>query len=267
MMRHGLAIRTSKRFLHSPSQKKICCHQHSNLLGASNSSSHAPTTCSVPSRRIYIQPHPMTAVAYDYDDYDCDFRDDDDDDILGGDSCDAPTSHHDMMFATSAFGGRNGSNSGVGPIAIGDNTATTPRFVGSGGGGGVGGGGHRCPKCGANVTFQEGNSSATTNNSGGIQSNCFYCAVCSGWFLIQPTNLVDDDVSSSASAAHSKYLLSKLGGGADGEGKNKILPTSHSNRNKITHPQFVMQHVSSFSRSLFYWLLVCTTNVQYIHIV
>ena len=190
----------------------------------------------------------MTAVAYDYDDHDCDFRDDDDDDILGGDSCDAPT-HHDMMFATASAsgGGRSGSNSGVGPIAIGDNTTTTtPRFVGSGGGGG-----HRCPKCGANVTFQEGNSSATNNS--GIQSNCFYCAVCSGWFLIQPANLVDDDVSSSASAAHSKYLLNKLGGGADGEGKNKILPTSHSNRNKITHPQFVMQHVS-FSRSLFYWL-------------
>ena len=195
----------------------------------------------------------MTAVAYDYcDDYD--LRDDDDNNDNIGNSCDAP-SHDNMMFTTSASGGRStGSNSGVGPIAIGDNTTTTngstPRFVGSGGGGG--GGGHRCPKCGANVTFQEGNSSATTNSGsggGGIQSNCFYCAACSGWFLIQPTNLVDDDdvSSSSASAAHSKYLLSKLGG-VDGEGKNKILPTSHSNRNKITHPQFVMQHVSFFKK-------------------
>ena len=138
----------------------------------------------------------------------------------------------------------------------------TTRFVGSGGGGnGTGGGGggpHRCPKCGANVTFQEPNANASFSTNGGIQNNCFYCAACSGWFLIQPNTGYDE-----AASAQTKYLLSKLASDAAvGEGGSKTnnggLPTRPSNR-KISQPQFVMQHVSQM-------ILLCLLILFALHI-
>ena len=123
------------------------------------------------------------------------------------------------------------------------NDGNTPRFLGnnyriSGGGpsGPTGGGErppHRCPKCGASVTFQE--SSTGTGASGNRIQNCFYCAACSGWFLVQPESFVSGE-------EHSKYLLSKLSSaeGGAGEKKEMGIPTNR----KISEPQFVMQDVS-----------------------
>lgn len=134
-----------------------------------------------------------------------------------------------------------GGNSGRGPTMMGGNTHTdntTSRFVGgppSGGGGGGGGHSHhRCPKCGASVTFQD-----SSKNNKGMQNNCFYCAACSGWFLVKPTN------SSSIEMDESKFLLSKMAAASEGNNGEKVAngaPTA-ANR-KISQPQFVMQHVS-----------------------
>ena len=44
--------------------------------------------------------------------------------------------------------------------------------------GGSGGGRHRCPKCGTFVVFRHGD----------FSENTFYCAACSGWFVLSPTD-------------------------------------------------------------------------------
>jgi len=52
------------------------------------------------------------------------------------------------------------------------------RRVSGSGGGGPGGGGrgrYKCPKCGSSVTFKHGD----------FEANTFYCATCSGWFMVQ----------------------------------------------------------------------------------
>ena len=63
------------------------------------------------------------------------------------------------------------------------------------------------------MTFQESSTSA-----GRVQSNCFYCAGCSGWFLIQPD--AEATAAGGGKQAH---------GGGGGE---------------VAGPGFVMQHVS-----------------------
>ena len=68
------------------------------------------------------------------------------------------------------------------------------------------------------VTFQESSTSA-----GRVQSNCFYCAGCSGWFLIQP----DLEAETTASSAGGKHAHQRQEGGGAG-----------------ASPGFVMQHVS-----------------------
>merc|ERR1719253_1574488 len=79
-----------------------------------------------------------------------------------------------------------------------------------------------------------------SHGGGRIQNNCFYCAACSGWFLIQ---------HNSRPSAHSKYLLSKMGSvGEDRDRKEAGLPTTPSNL-KFSQPQFVMQHIPDKSNS------------------
>ena len=239
MMRHGLALRSSKRIFHNVTRRK------NHVLGAPCCSMSHTTTPSFDfqSRRIHIQPLPMPAVAYS-DEYD--FDDDIGDYDYNVDMAVHQASHVDVL--ASAAGGSVGGSGGSMSGGVGGGSS---RFVGSGGGGnngvGSGGGGggagpYRCPKCGANVTFQD--TTAVNDTTGkGLQSNCFYCAACSGWFLLQPNSAED------ANSAHSKYLLNKMASAGEGVGdggdkKHAGLPTSPSNRN-ISQPQFVMQHVSS----------------------
>ncbi|KAL7551479.1 hypothetical protein ACHAWF_014666 [Thalassiosira exigua] len=71
---------------------------------------------------------------------------------------------------------------------------------------------------------------------GGIQRNCFYCAACSGWFLIRPADGEGGD------DARSEFLLGKLST-SDGGGGGGGLPTTPSRRKADPNrPQFVMQH-------------------------
>jgi hypothetical protein len=53
---------------------------------------------------------------------------------------------------------------------------------GGGGGGGTGGGSGRalCPKCGTRVTFQHPE----------FEENSFYCASCSGWFMLNANTAI-----------------------------------------------------------------------------
>ena len=113
-------------------------------------------------------------------------------------------------------------------------------------------------------------SSSNSSNKNALQSNCFYCASCSGWFLIQP-NLVDGTYRNESSSAHSKYLLSKLGkdglrknvsGGSIGDDNDGILPTTPSKRKIGQKNQFVMRHVSLFVCLFVCGFVLCTVHMM-----
>ena len=270
MMRHGLALRSSKYMLHNATRKNSfsssssCHHQ----LGASHHHQAARPSSSIlatafHSRKIHIQPLPVPAVAvYDFDA--CDFHDEiGSHDYSDGSCVDGESQQHDqMILASAASGGGHVGNLSTGSGRVGDGSSN--RFVrrSSGGGNGSSGGGgiHQCPKCGANVTFHESSNDVSGNQTNGsAPANCFYCAACSGWFLIPPNNNSNnnknnninanhDDQMSTITAAQSKYLMSKLaaaagGGGGGDDNKATGFPTTPSNR-KISQSQFVMQHVS-----------------------
>lgn len=174
------------------------------------------------SRSLHFQPLPMPAVARcDYDVHD--YADDDYETFnkTQGDR------NNDSNVSSSIQISMTSPSSKDTPSFLGNNYRTS----GPGGGGAGGAGGkHRCPKCGAFVTFQE-------SQSNRIQ-NCFYCAACSGWFLVQPSSQEEDGASGvggkNSGEEHSKYLLSKLGKEKEGG----VAETRDV--------QFVMQDVSCF---------------------
>ena len=250
MLHPTLALRRSSKqiLLHTSSRKRL------SFLGASSTTStlqyaQLPTLWSSSqhnneARRIHIEPHPLPAVAYDY--VDDDFCEDEVDDELLYDANDKNNLHHNYLHINANSGGGPTSMSGV----ENDKLSNLTRFVGHGGGGGGGGGSsgggsrHRCPKCGANVTFQDASLLSGTTTTTSIQSNCFYCASCSGWFLIQPptannNNLVHPDHQHQS--AHSKYLLTKLG---EQRSSSSSSSEEEGDNSKISQPQFVMHHVS-----------------------
>ena len=99
-----------------------------------------------------------------------------------------------------------------------------PSRKSAGGGGSDGGNGrHRCPKCGTSVTFRHGD----------FEENTYYCATCSGWFLID-TNATSDG---------SKH---QTGGGLAYQG---FLPKNGSDGapKQPQDPQILMHHVSDHS--------------------
>lgn len=91
----------------------------------------------------------------------------------------------------------------------------------SGGDGGAGGGNgrHRCPKCGTSVTFRHGD----------FEENTYYCATCSGWFLIDSNTTGDRNKEGSGVPAYEEYTTKS---GSDGSS------------NKPQGPQIIMHHVS-----------------------
>lgn len=186
----------------------------------------------------------MPALAHcDLDVYD----DIDDAYEYGSNDQEASSSLHavDNIVASAAGGSSSGGGRMMNVSNNNNNDNITSRFIGGSGGGGSGGnrGGshHRCPKCGATVTFQDVTKGQQQQPH--HQKNCFYCAACSGWFLIKPPS------SSTAELEESKFLLSKMAEVAGDDGEKVVGGVSASgqppNNRKISQPQFVMQHVSS----------------------
>lgn len=210
---------------------------------------------------------PALAVDFYHDDYDDDDHDLCDDDLVHAGVAGTYRAHGrggdgDMMIGSMTTGAVGGG---------GGKIASSSRFVvtggggtGSGGGGGdvggTGGGGsrQRCPKCGASVTFggvdggddDDGIASSSNSNSAS-PSNCFYCAACSGWFLVRPTGasvgggIVSDGIKSTTTAT-SRHLLSRASlDGTTAAGGQAMIPTTHSsNKRGVSQSQFVMQWVS-----------------------
>lgn len=269
---HRNIIHRSKNILNNATiqNNRIRHHQHLKNLGALTSTScnsitdYNNTSLLVAhgKRSIYIEPHPMPAVAYDDYEYDNDTNINDNNLKNSSEQNFMTSTSTNTIYNVYAGGLTNNTNNSNGSLGVeNDKLSNNLRLIGrSTKGGGGGSGGHRCPKCGAHVTFQSSTSSnSSSSNKNALQSNCFYCASCSGWFLIQP-NLVDGTYRNESSSAHSKYLLSKLGKdglrknvsvsgeeeGGSSDDNDGILPTTPSKR-KIGHKnQFVMRHVSHF---------------------
>lgn len=198
MIRHGLATR------------RILLRRRGASVRDAFGTTSTTTTDSISSlmhhrphsRRICIQHKAVPAVAHyhhEYDDGDCD------DEISSGMMANA------VSMASAAGGGGPGGSQDT--IGVGGSAA---RFVGSVRGGGGGGSGgpppHRCPKCGASVTFKNSSTSASAASSdGGVQENCFYCAACSGWFLVP--RITDDEAGIPTTPSNRKSvpdLISQL---------------------------------------------------------
>lgn len=146
-------------------------------------------------RHMAVAPEPALALAYDYvDDYD----DDDNDEML---MQRGPQSRDGTPSASSPY-----------PPPSGAQASQQPHRRVSGGGGG--GGRHQCPKCGTYVTFRHGD----------FDENTFYCAACSGWFVINPNTLTSD---------HSKHY------------SDEDLMEKHQQMKfqKSTDPQILMHHI------------------------
>ena len=153
----------------------------------SSSADYPPTATNAPSP--YLQ-EPMLALAYDYED---DYDDDENDWTTSssstttrlfpsGDTAEFSDDVTGMNFSRTSLGSNRASFSTTTTHNNSSTTTTTTSGGGGGGGGGAGngtggGGRYRCPKCGSSVTFRHGD----------FEENTFYCATCSGWFLIQPT--------------------------------------------------------------------------------
>jgi ATP-dependent Clp protease ATP-binding subunit ClpX len=161
-------------------------------------------------------PVPALAIAYDYQDYDDDEED------------------SDAQNITSKYG----DNSTMNTLSSSSSSSSRQMRKASGGGGPPSGGGsgggdgkQKCPKCGMSATFKHSD----------FEESAFYCATCSGWFLVK-----DGSISASGGVAAS------VGGvGASSSQKNvgrvygafKDMSTAGSNDKKPSSPKILMQHI------------------------
>jgi predicted RNA-binding Zn-ribbon protein involved in translation (DUF1610 family) len=169
------------------------------------------------------EPQPLVAVAYAYD-YDDDFEDDMSMGQTGNTSSDQHFSgqhafKHDVTsrrigMPLSASGGPSGQGPSSStpyppPSSMSSSKAGASRKVGGGGGGR-----HRCPKCGTTVTFRCD-----------YEDNTFYCASCSGWFVVNP-NTIHANVDGKPDGSPYEEFMAKNG------------------PRKASDPEILMRHVS-----------------------
>lgn len=154
---------------------------------------------------------PLPALAYDYQ-----HPEDDDEPEQQISSSPQHMIESSLVNNTTSSRLRSSSLRGGGPSVttmdgrINDHTSHGHPKSGGGGPGGPGGPGrHRCPRCESEVVF----------HSSDFNENSFYCAACSGWFVVQ-----DHFASSGA-------------GQASGAGPGQSL-------NKPSRNQILMQHIA-----------------------
>lgn len=143
--------------------------------------------------REYPQPLPAVAYVYDYDEgHENDMEESTKRSSISKDQYsvrnDVASRGLDMPLSSAA-----GGSSGRGPSSVTPYPPPSSMVSAKGGParkvGGGGSGRHRCPKCGTTVTFRCD-----------YEENTFYCASCSGWFVINPNTVMvteDDKVDGS----------------------------------------------------------------------
>ena len=164
---------------------------------------------------------PVPALAYAYD---CQY---DDDAFDNADTFETNTGSFEVTTDATSMAGNIKFVKATGPSLTSPNTpnynATNRKLSGGGGppsGGGGGNGKHKCPKCGMSVTFKHGD----------FEENTFYCATCSGWFLVKNAEKSDASLNSAFSASTYDEFKEDKGSG--------------SKQRKISRPQILMTHVS-----------------------
>ncbi len=239
-----LTVPLSRSIIKSRTKLSSVLAQHAKRSQQFLTSTKPACTSSTGNSYFHTQnvPEPLPAVAYDY-------YDDNDDDSEDGEKMELYTqgggsSSHDIT----AMAGMAGDLTFIKSTKPSVSSPNTPNYnirhrkLSGGGGGGSsggppsnGGGGsgsggnvyHKCPKCGMSVTFKHGD----------YEENTFYCATCSGWFLVKnseketsfPFTYDEFDKGTSISATNN----SNSGGSG-----------SASKQRKNVRPQILMSHVS-----------------------
>jgi len=175
------------------------------------------------------EPQPLAAVAYAYDD---DFEDDttSHEVQIGNTSSDQHLSAQHAVKKYDVTSRRIGiplSSASDGATGRGPSSSTpypppssmmsskpgASRKVGGGGGGR-----HRCPKCGTTVTFRCD-----------YEDNTFYCASCSGWFVVNPNTIHANDDGKPDGSPYEEFMA-------------KNLPR------KVSDPEILMRHVPEYPK-------------------
>lgn len=147
---------------------------------------------------------PLPAVALDV------FEEQDDDVMSTPDA----VTHYNPEIVNSSAGGRitnvpPTSSSNLGSATFSGRTLPSRK---SGGGGDGGSGRHRCPKCGTSVTFRHDKD---------FDENTYYCATCSGWFLI------DSSAEGSKGATFEEYAAKNGSDGAPTKRQDATILMQH----------------------------------------
>ena len=86
--------------------------------------------------------------------------------------------------------------------------------------GGGGGGRHRCPKCGTTVTFRCD-----------YEDNTFYCASCSGWFVVNPSTIHASENDKPDGSPYEEFM-------------------AKNGPRKVSDPEILMRHVSDVTPNI-----------------
>lgn len=184
-------------------------------------------------------PIPMPALAIAYDDYDYD-----DSECSNSSTCSTDKNHNPAQSITAKYGD-GGTMNPTGDVPLSSlPTFKAPKGGGgspTGGGGGTGNGKHKCPKCGMSVTFQHSD----------FEDNTFYCATCSGWFLVK--NAKEDEggnaVNTLISANAGNRATPKTIGSVYGVFQNEKISSAQEKKFPSTSvsppppPKIIMQHI------------------------
>jgi hypothetical protein len=195
----------------------------------------------------HVIPEPLPALAYDYDyDYDYDCRYDSNDTSYGTNSSLTSTTAGNVTFVPAT--GPSVTSPNEPNYSISRRKLSGGGGPPTGGGGGSSGGGgngkHKCPKCGMSVTFKHGD----------FEENTFYCATCSGWFLVK--NTVEKGEPQNPALAASTYDEFK---------EDRV---ASDKQRKIVRPQIVMQHVSTcnINKEHFYYIFTVIMSAMSKHL-
>lgn len=139
-------------------------------------------------------PEPALALAYEYEDDD-EADSHEPEETIRQQSADPERQLNYNI--TAASGPRVPSSSPYPPPSNYDQGKVIPR--GKSGSGGGGGTRNRCPKCGASVTFRHGD----------FEENTFYCAACSGWFVMSD-EMVEKQIHAKRSSEDPPVLMQHI---------------------------------------------------------
>ena len=175
-------------------------------------------------------PQPLPALAYDYD-YEVDEANHSEKDInqFSANSKEVLTAQqcvrHDVTSDPLVIEASSSGPPGRGPSSSTPYPPPSSMASSKGGvsrrGGAGGGGHHRCPKCGTTVTFRCD-----------YEENTFYCASCSGWFVVNPNAILAGDDGKSHEPKFEEF-------------------TARNGTRKPDDPEILMRHVSNLIETYF----------------